>query len=307
MTIEYVTIGEITIDDTVLETGQVRRAQTGGGAVYSALGIRLWQHQVGINAVIGEDYPDEQLATMQAHGIATLGIQRIPGWSLRLWLLHEENNKKQQLPKLQSASFQHLDAARSEPPASYFQARGFHLAPATPVGQTRAREVIRRECPQAIISLDILTEPFVNFEIYRKKSTYEGIDVFSPSIVEIETLWPGEELDRVIGRLADFGVRWIAIKMDVRGSIVQDSQRGVTYRLPIYPAKTVDATGAGDAFSGGFLEGLVETGDVLEAGLRATVSASFAVENWGAFDMLTATRPEAETRLTWLKIQVNKS
>ena len=135
--IEYVTIGEITVDDIVLENGEVRRAQTGGGSVYSALGIRLWGHTVGINSVIGKEYPDEYLRALEAKQIETEGIHRIDGWSLRLWLLHEENNKKQQFSKLQSSSFDQLDEARPLPPKGYMQAKGFHLSPATPEGQMR--------------------------------------------------------------------------------------------------------------------------------------------------------------------------
>ncbi|MFP3855338.1 MAG: hypothetical protein ACLFWD_13700 [Anaerolineales bacterium] len=37
MTVEYVTIGEITVDDTVLEDGTIMRAQTGGGANHNSL------------------------------------------------------------------------------------------------------------------------------------------------------------------------------------------------------------------------------------------------------------------------------
>lgn len=301
MTVDYVTIGEITVDDTVLESGEVRRAQTGGGSVYSALGIRLWDHTVGINAVIGHDYPQERLAALQAHGVATEGIHRIPGWSLRLWLLHEENNKKQQFPKLQSSSFQELDAARPDPPESYMNARGFHLAPATPEGQMRSRDFVRRRRPDAVVSLDILTEPFISWEPYRTGAAFTGIDLFSPSIVELEALWPGHSPEDYLQRLSGFGIRWIAVKMDTRGSLVHDSKREITVQLPIFPATTVDATGAGDAYSGGFLEGIVETSDVLEAGLRGTVAASFAVEHWGAFDLLQVSRAQAEQRLHWLK------
>jgi ribokinase len=264
----------------------------------------LWGHAVGINSVIGHDYPEENLAALEAHGIFTEGIRRIPDWSLRLWLLHEENNKKQQFPKLQSSTFQHLDANRPEPPKSYWSARGYHLAPATPEGQKRSREVIRRKRLDAILSLDILTEPFITWDAYRNGSAFQGIDVFSPSIVEIEALWPGENLEDVIRRLTGFGLRQIAIKMDTRGALVHDAKIGTSYHVPIYPVKTVDTTGAGDAFSGGFLEGIVETGDVVEAGLRATISASFAVEHWGALGMLSVTRDDAEHRLAFLKAQL---
>lgn len=304
MSISYVTIGEVTVDDTVLETGEVRRAQTGGGTVYSALGIRLWGHQVGINAVVGHDYPQANLHTLEAHGVATEGIRRIDGWSLRLWLLHEENNKKQQLPKLQSSTFHELDQAREAPPPGYWQAKGYHLAPATPEGQIHSRELIRQRRKNALISLDILTEPFIDLSYYREGSALKGIDIFSPSIVEIETLWPDTSAAELFRFLSGQGVRWIAVKMDVKGAIVHDVEMGRTFHIPVYPANVVDTTGAGDAFSGGFLEGIAETGDVLEAGLRGTVSASFAVEHWGAFGMLGVEQSEAEKRLAWLHDRV---
>jgi len=122
MSVEFATIGEITLDDTVLETGELRRAQSGGGALYSALAIRLLGHEVGINSVIGHEYPEEYLQILRSHGIATSGILRIPGWSLRLWLLHEENNRKQQVHKLQASTFAELDSVRPDPPSEYFTA-----------------------------------------------------------------------------------------------------------------------------------------------------------------------------------------
>ena len=288
--IEYVTIGEITVDDTLLENDQIMRAQTGGGSVYSALGIHLWGHPVGINSVVGHDYAAANLRTLEANQVATDGIHRIDGWSLRLWLLHEENNKKQQFPKLQSSTFQQLDEARPFPPASYLGARGFHLSPATPEGQMRSRDYLRLKRPETLISLDILTEKFIRFSPYLDGSALQEIDIFSPSIVEIEALWPGEKIEDVLRRISGWGVRWVAIKMDTRGSIVHDARRNETYHIPIYPAQTVDPTGAGNSYSGGFLEGIEQTGDVVEAGLRGTVSASFCVEHWGAFDMLKVGR-----------------
>lgn len=301
MGIEFVTIGEITVDDTVLETNEIKRAQTGGGSIYSALGIRLWGHTVGVNSVVGHEYLQGDLHTLAQNRISVEGIKRIEGWSLRLWLLHEENNKKQQLPKLQSSTFHELDEAREPPPDTYMGARGFHIATGTPEGQMKSRDYVRSRRPEAMISLDILTEPFITFEYYRDGSALSEIDVFSPSIVEIEALWPKITIDQALEQIANFGVRWVAIKMDTSGSVVFDAESGRKFRIPIYPSNTIDSTGAGDAYSGGFLEGLVETGDILEAGMRGTISASFAVEGWGAFHMLEITKTMAEERLTWLR------
>ena len=304
MALDYVTIGEITVDDTVLETDEIKRAQTGGGSIYSALGIRLWGHKGGVNSVVGHDYKPEDLVFLEQHDIDTEGIKRIDGWSLRLWLLHEENNKKQQLPKLQSSSFQQLDEARDPPPESFMHARGYHIATGTPEGQMKSRDLVRSRNPEVLISLDILTESFITWEYYRNGAALKGIDIFSPSIVEINALWPDLSVDEAIEKIAGFGVRWIAIKKDIRGSVVFDAKTGEKFSIPIFPAKTVDTTGAGDSFSGGFLEGLVETGNVLDAGLRGTISASFAVEGWGAFHMMEINKDQAVERLGWLKDKV---
>ncbi len=303
---DFVTIGNITIDDTVLESGELRRAQTGGGSVYSALGIWLWGHTVGINAVIGQDYPEPCLETLRRGGIVTDAILRIPPRSLRLWLLHEEEGRKQQIPKLRSASFHELDAVRPDPPASYRSARGYHLAPATPEGQMKARDWIRREVPGALISLDLLMASYIDPRPYVSGDAFRGVDVVSPSIAEVEALWPAASLADVQHRFRDWGVRWLAVKMDARGAVVHDTLTGATIHIPIFPANAVDVTGAGDAFAGGFLEGLTQMQDVLRAGVRGTVSASFAVECWGALDMLGVSTAQAEEREAWLLARMSE-
>ncbi|MCC8166228.1 MAG: PfkB family carbohydrate kinase, partial [Planctomycetes bacterium] len=66
--------------------------------------------------------------------------------------------------------------------------------------------------------------------------------------------------------------------------------RGPTDRTPSTPAAPTPPTGAGDSFCGGFLVGLRETGDAVEAALYGTVSSSFVVEGFGAEHTYAVTR-----------------
>ena len=54
--IDIVTIGWLTIDDIVLPNDTCHRQLIGGGALYSAIGARIWHDRVGIHSVTGEKY-----------------------------------------------------------------------------------------------------------------------------------------------------------------------------------------------------------------------------------------------------------
>jgi sugar/nucleoside kinase (ribokinase family) len=73
----------------------------------------------------------------------------------------------------------------------------------------------------------------------------------------------------------------VALTLDTEGVIVV--QRGIgVERLPAVPAQIVDPTGAGDAFSAGFLAEWVRSGDAVAAARAGAVAGSWAVSSVGA-------------------------
>ncbi len=70
---------------------------------------------------------------------------------------------------------------------------------------------------------------------------------------------------------------------------------------PPVPRLSGDPTGAGDAFAGGFLAAIAAGRSLPDALDQGIVSASFALEDWGARGLIAATRAEADRRLReWL-------
>jgi len=72
------------------------------------------------------------------------------------------------------------------------------------------------------------------------------------------------------------------LKLGAQGQYVYEPASGRKWHVPACPARLVDVTGAGDSYCGGFLVGLDQTGDPLEAALRGCVTASLVVEGVGA-------------------------
>jgi sugar/nucleoside kinase (ribokinase family) len=280
---KVVTVGELTLDDIVVEGEGADWCQPGGGALYSAIGALVWDVAPAICATVGEDYPEPWLARLGAHGIDTSAVTRIPGASLGLWLLYERAGRRHQIEKASGSSFAHLDAARRPWSSGLDEIAGVHVAPQTPEGQRRELEFWGGA--HRIITQDLLIEPYIDADAYRLGEALRGATAFMPSEQEVRQLWGDIDptaLHALIEKRA--GVSVLVVKRGAAG--VEIVTPMLTASVPTAVRELVDPTGAGDAFSGGFLAGLISTGDVVEAAVRGAVSAALVVETRGALGVL---------------------
>jgi sugar/nucleoside kinase (ribokinase family) len=98
----------------------------------------------------------------------------------------------------------------------------------------------------------------------------------------------------------------VVVKRGGQGQAIYDVKGKHKWEVPAYPSRPADPTGAGDAFSGGYLAGFGKTYDPLQAALYGNVSASLKVEGSGAFYPLEVLPGLAEARLSALKDLVRK-
>lgn len=80
--------------------------------------------------------------------------------------------------------------------------------------------------------------------------------------------------------MLDQGVDTVALKMGPRGAEIH--RHGSSWKLPALPAKTVDTTGAGDAFSAGVLHGQLGDLSPPASGLIGSACGAAATTVWGA-------------------------
>lgn len=293
--VDLVTVGWLTTDDIVLPDGTYRQRLPGGGALYSAVGSRIWNSDVGIHSVTGQKRVDSFQKQIGEYGIDPEGIYAIPGGGLELWLLHESGSAKQQVPWLSSASADEMDRGRGPLPETYAGARGYHIAPQSPEASFRNLHNLTQN-PDRTITMDLLVDPYIDASFYKELSFLEKLSAFLPSREEVDALWKPEDL---VSWVAETSSRYgctLAVKLSEKGSIVKGAEDDVVGHVPAYPVSAVDTTGAGDAYCGGFLAGLVQGRSALECAAMGTVSASFVVEVYGALDTRLPSEDERETR-----------
>jgi ribokinase len=294
---ELVTIGWLTIDDIILGD-VVQRDVLGGGALYSAVGAQVWNDSVGIHSVTGRRHLGLVRADIEGRGLDSRGIETIEGNGLQLWLLHEDNRDKQQIPKLSSSTAAEMDAGRGPLPSFYMNARGFHIAPQGPDSSVANAIRLHALPSRPAVTLDLLADGYIDASRYRDLEFLRHLSAFLPSEAEIRRIWQPVDLESWVTEQAVTHHCPIAVKLGEQGSMVCLPDERRLIRVPAYPAQVVDTTGAGDSFCGGFLAGLADDKPLEVCAAMGTVAASYVVEACGA---LRTARPEQDERQARLK------
>lgn len=122
----------------------------------------------------------------------------------------------------------------------------------------------------------------------------EWMGVIGPCLPHLDLLFVNEDEARLLTGHADAGaaarafrergVHTVAVKLGARGCLLATA--GGERRYPAFRVETVDSTGAGDCFAGGFLAALLRGGSLEEAARLANAAGALSVSSLGATDGL---------------------
>ncbi|GFN22355.1 carbohydrate kinase family protein [Thermanaeromonas sp. C210] len=303
-------IGHLTLDDVVLPDGRTYFDSPGGAALYAAAGAILWCSEtrgVGLVARIGHDYNNAIISRLKDLGLDLTGIVRTDDATIHIWALYDRKGYRYFIPQIGGGRYEQLAPRPEDIPVTFLkEAVGFHVAPMPLPSQEQIIEKLGST--GKVILLDPHHEWVEPRHWERWRRILRTIDVFLPSEDELAGLMGLDgRLESIehykvhLQELAGMGPRIVALKLGERGVLLYDADKGAFCHVPSAAEKVVDVTGAGDAFCGGFLEGLVETNDPITAALYGTVSASVALEDFGAISILQYDREIIRKRLAKLK------
>ena len=110
------------------------------------------------------------------------------------------------------------------------------------------------------------------------------IGILTPNESEAETLTgipvtDGQSAAKAACALLEMGVKQVVITMGGKGVFVSDGVREEF--LPAIHVKVIDTTGAGDAFSGGFVTALAEGLDLFDAARFGNATGALSVTRFG--------------------------
>ncbi len=291
-----VVVGSVALDTVTTPAGKVEDA-LGGSALYFAAAASLLG-PVSVVAVVGEDFPEEEIEFLKARGVDFRGLEKRPGKTFRWGGVYSEDlNQRETL-------FTHLNVFEDFSPSlpdAYRDAPFLFLANIHPRLQSQVLDQMRQ--------LKFVAMDTMNFWIEgtpdELAAVLRRVQMLVINDSEARQLSGESQLLRAVRATREKGPQTVVVKKGEHGALLAHGDS--LFWAPAYPVENVvDPTGAGDTFAGGMMGYLARAGEVTEATLRravmyGTALASFCVEDFSMRRLKTLTLEEVAERLRALQ------
>ena len=289
-------VGSVAFDAIETPFGKTDKI-IGGAASYISLAASYFTKQSKLVAVVGEDFPNEFIQTIQNKGVDTEGLQIKLGEKSFFWSgkYHTDMNSRDTL----ITELNVLGNFDPIIPDSYQDCEYLMLGNLTPaVQQTVMNRLTKR--PKLIV-MDTMNF-WMEIALDDLKKTIAMVDVLTINDEEARQLSGEYSLVKAAAKIQAMGPKYLIIKKGENGALLFHDKE--VFFAPALPLEEVfDPTGAGDTFAGGFIGYLAKTNDISFANMKNAIiygsaMASFCVEKFGTERIMNLTDEELNNRVS---------
>lgn len=272
---DILVVGTLAFDSVKTPFGEADNV-LGGSATYFSVSASNFA-EVGLVAVVGKDFPEENVDMLKSKGVDVGGLLRTEGKTFR-WKgqygfdLNEAETLETHLNVLMDFD--------PKVPDNFKDADVVFLANIDPDLQAKVLDQVNNP---KLVACDTM-----NYWIESKKDklleVLKRVDLFVINEGETRELAGEASLVKAAKKILSFGPKTLIVKRGEYGVLVF-TQEGI-FAAPAYPLEDIfDPTGAGDSFAGGLIGYLASSGvyddeHIRKAAVLGSVMASFNVESF---------------------------
>jgi sugar/nucleoside kinase (ribokinase family) len=253
---------------------------TGGSALYVAYAASNFVKPVQQISIIGDDFPDEEMADLKSRGVQLEGVEIVKGKKSFFWSgrYHEDMNSRDTLV----TDLNVLADFKPVVPDSYQGAEFLMLGNLSPDIQLSVIKQLKQR-PKLIV-MDTMNF-WMQIAMPGLEEVLKHVDMLMVNDAEARQLTGQFSLVKAAKTIMKMGPKYLIIKKGEHGALLFDNDS--VFYAPALPLEDVfDPTGAGDTFAGGFIGHLAKTGDISFENMKrgiivGSAMASFCVEKFG--------------------------
>lgn len=294
-------VGSVALDSVETPT-EVRENVLGGSAVYFSYAASYFT-PVRLVGVVGEDWPPEHTAMLQARKIDASGLQIVRGAQTFRWRgKYQPNMNDRETLDVQLNVMQQFNPVL---PPDFCRCPFVFLAN----GSTSIQLKVLDQCTAASLRVADTMDLWIRTEREQLNEMLRRIDGLVLNDSEAKLLTEDDNLVRAGHQVREMGPRFVVIKKGEHGAMFFSKHE--TYVLPAFPTpRVVDPTGAGDSFAGGMMGYLAQQGNfepktLKEAMAYGILVASFTVEDFSLDGLKRIERSHLDRRMEEYRKMLN--
>jgi len=276
----------------------------GGSATYAAWSASHFTQPIQQISIIGGDFPDEEIQSLQHRGVAFDGVEVVKDEKSFFWSgrYHLDMNTRDTL----ITDLNVLAKFNPQVPESYQGCEYLMLGNLMPSLQKQIIEQLAVR-PKLII-MDTMNF-WMDIAMDDLRETMKLVDVLMVNDSEARQLSGEFSIVKAAQKIMEMGPQYLIIKKGEHGALLFHKDQ--VFFAPALPLEDVfDPTGAGDTFAGGFIGHLAHTKDISFENMKTAIiigsaMASFVVEKFGTERLKEITTEDIVSRLNQFVDLVN--
>ena len=281
------------IDTPFGSTGKI----VGGAASFISLATSLLHNQVGLVAVVGDDFDFDFIKSLNDRGVDTTGLQVKKGEKSFFWhgKYHMDMNSRDTLV----TELNVLGDFDPIVPQNWKNPEFVMLGNLSP--QVQLTTLDRLESKPKLVVMDTMNF-WMDIALDDLKTVLKKVDVLTINDEEARQLSGEYSLVKAARVIRAMGPHTLIIKKGEHGALLFGNE-GQVFFCPALPLEEVfDPTGAGDTFAGGFIGYLASVGRTDFEAMKTAViygsaMASCCVEQFGTTKIASMTKADLAERL----------
>lgn len=285
-------VGSVALDTVETPFGRADEA-LGGSATFFSAAASLFG-PVQLVGVVGSDYPVDALSFLADRGVDLAGLERAEGESFRWAGRYSFDLNSRDTLETRLGVFA---AFQPKIPEEFRDAEWVFLGNIDPELQLNVLDQVHAPKFVACDTMNL----WIDIKRDRLLDLLKRVDLLLVNDAEARQLSGDFNLSRAARWILERGPRYLIIKKGEHGAILFTPNS--VFFAPGFPLEEVfDPTGAGDAFAGGFMghlaqSGRADEGDMRRAVIYGSVLGSFAVERFSVERFKDLSLEEIEERV----------